>query len=204
MSNSPEQARSGLGETREVPSTERTHATNEHELVAASMHAKLALAEALKAAPERAVEIETLRNKLDSLIKEAQETLKTLGRAAAIGAVLSTGALAETPKSPEPKTIAESLVDNPEKAEQLLEGVVVVAGSAPSGSAEHMLAQEAKEVLREIPTKKHTGQKLAFSIAERVAKICLDLAGLGAVSHALDLIEDCTRVFLESRRKATA
>ncbi len=181
-------------------SEERVH--NEHELVAASLNAKLALNEAMQAAPGRAEELEVLRKRLDSLITDANEALKTLGAVAAVGDVLEGARTKSTEQSGlvDPQT----LVENPDKAEQLLEGVIAITENVSDDPAHRALSNEAKAALAEIPRTKQTGRRLALTIAERVAKICLDLAGLGAVSHALDLIEDCTRVFMENRRAATA
>lgn len=202
MNEAHEHVPSAPKEGRETIGSEEKHAHNEHELVAASLNARLALSEALRVAPERAQEIEVLRSRLDALITDANETLKTLGAVAAIGEVLEGG----SKKGDEQVGVIDvhALVEHPEKAEQLLTGVIAVTESAPADPARQALAREAKAALAEIPRTKQTGRRLALTIAERIAKICLDLAGLGAVSHALDLIEDCTRVFMENRRAATA
>lgn len=202
MSGAYERAPSGPHEAVDSVGLKEEHTHNEHELVAASLGARLALSEALQAAPERAQEIDALRNRLDSLITDANETLRTLGAVAAIGDVLEKSST-ETDKEPELPD-AQALVGDPDKAEQLLEGVIAITERVPADPAHQAVAQEAKAVLAEIPREKHAGRKLVLTIAERVAKICLDLAGLGAVSHALDLIEDCARVFMENRRTAAA
>lgn len=186
----------------ETPPAERTHPDNEHELVAASMQAKLALAEARTVAPERASEIGELQKKLETLITDAKETLRVLGAAAALGAVLSAGELAESATAQKQAELTETLADHPADARQLLDGVIEIAASKETGEGERRLGEEAQQLRKELPQQTHPGQKLAMNIAARVAKICLDLAGFGVVSHVLDLIEDCTKAFLEKRARA--
>lgn len=174
-------------------------------LVLGALKTQEAIRLAAISSPELEAETTELMNRLQSVIKEAQETLKKLAGTTALATTLSELVPKQTVESAEaPNITAETLIENPALAEQLLEGVVAVGETSKKDDLLHIsLANEATVLLKETKNEKKKGNhKLALSVAEKVLKVVLDANTFGFGGAAYETIKECTKAYLDSRKPA--
>ncbi|MBP7741541.1 MAG: hypothetical protein KA104_02530 [Candidatus Pacebacteria bacterium] len=172
-------------------------------LVLKALKAQEAVRLAATSSPEREAETTELMNRLQEVIKEAQETLKKLAGTTALSSTLSELVPNERPGTEESSSItADTLVENPALAEQLLEGIVAVGETSKKEDLlNHSLANEASELLKETKKEKKKGNhKLALSVAEKVLKVVLDANTFGFGGAAYEAIKECTKAYLDGRK----
>ena len=176
-------------------------------LVLGALKTQEAIRAAANASPEREAETAELMNRLQSVIQEAQETLKKLAGTTALSTTLSGLASPEragTEEAPGSTITADMLANNPQLTEDLLEGVITVGeNSNKEDLLHHSLANEAKELLQETKKEKKQGKhKLALSVAEKVLKVVLDANTFGFGGAAYEAIKECTKAYIDHRKHA--
>lgn len=176
-------------------------------LVLGALKTQEAIRAAVSASPEREAETAELTNRLQSVIQEAQETLKKLAGTTALSTTLSglTARKRESAEEESDSTItAVALADNPQLTEDLLEGVITVGENSDKEDLLHQsLANEARELLQETKKEKKQGKhKLALSVAEKVLKVVLDANTFGFGGAAYEAIKECTKAYLDGRKPA--
>ena len=149
-------------------------------------------------------EVAQLREKLSALIREAQITLDKLASTTALSSTLTELAEGQEPATNPLGITEEDLATNPELAQKILEGVVVVGESTERNDlASKSLATEAQTVLKEMRIQKHAG-KIALTVAERIFKIVLDANTFGFGGAAYDTIKDLVHAFKTRNKTVTA
>lgn len=155
--------------------------------------------------PEKSEDIAALRKKLSELIGDAQETLEKLAATTALSSTLEDLVPTESNEDREGRSpiTVEALIDDPELAEKLLKGIAEVGDHAAEGELmDHSLANEAKEVLKEVQPKSGKKYKIALTVAERIFKIVLDANTFGFGGAAYDTIKDILKEFKKRQAKA--
>lgn len=192
-----------LNESRET--LEEALGTNTAQLAKKGLEARGALDTVAQEHPEKAEEIAALRKKLSALISDAQDTLEKLAATTALSSTLADLVPSEPKEEQEAKSpiSAEELVENPELAKKLLLGIAEVGDhAAPDELLNHSLANEAKEMLKEVESKGGKKYKIALTVAERIFKIILDANTFGFGGAAYDTIKDVLKAFKNRQTQA--
>lgn len=137
--------------------------------------------------------------------KDATDKLRKLKVAAALAmALASLGPAPTGAKEVEPIT-AESLVENPQRMEELLEGILLTI-QREQAAAERPelapLAYETNSVLRRMQDEhKHAGRysSLAFKVGETSVRALASAAGLGLGVAGYDIVKEIAKAVRERR-----
>lgn len=165
-------------------------------LVLGALKTQEAIRAAANASPEREAETAELMNRLQTVIQEAQETLKKLAGTTALSTTL-TRLVPQEGIQQDSSLTKEKLIEDPALAESLLEGVVTISEHSDNQS----LATEARELLQETKKEKKQGKhKLALSVAEKVLKVVLDANTFGFGGAAYETIKECTKAYIDHRK----